>query len=99
MTSASGLEKMAVELKTIVNFKLSTFSQRNISIPLSAVFVSGSQLDVQAGDILREYFSVGIREVVLNSSLFPHPDKMSEILAGDYLVALGLTTLKKDRFK
>ncbi len=97
MTSSPGLEKMAAELKTIVNFKLATFSRRNISVPLSAVFLSGSQLDAQAGEILQEHFSVGIRAVVLNSSLFPHPDKMSEIPVGDYLVALGLTALKKDR--
>ena len=98
MTTATGLEKMAAELKTIVNFKLATFSRRNISVPLSAVFLSGSQLDAQATEILHEYFSVGIRKVELKSSLFPQPDKMSEIPAGDYLVALGLTALKKDRF-
>lgn len=97
MTSSLGLKKMAAELKTIVNFKLSTFSRRNISVPLSAVFLSGSHLDAQAGEIIQEYFSVGIREVALNSSLFPQPEKMSEIPAGDYLVALGLTVLKKDR--
>lgn len=97
MTSARGLKKMAAELKTIVNFKLATFSRRNISVPLSAVFLSGSQLDARAGEIVQDYFSVGIRAVALNSSLFPQPDKMSEIPAGDYLVALGLTVLRRDQ--
>ncbi|MDH4033349.1 MAG: hypothetical protein OEV80_06070, partial [candidate division Zixibacteria bacterium] len=97
MTSTPGLQKMAAELKTIVNFKLAAFSRQNISVPLSAVFLSGSHLDTQAGEILHGHFSVGIREVVLNSGFFPQPDKMSEIPAGDYVVALGLTVLKKDR--
>lgn len=98
LDTTPGLKKMAVELKTIVNFKLATFSRRNISVPLSAVYLSGSQLKAQGTEILNEYFSVGIREVALNAGLFPHPEKMSEIPAGDYLVALGLTVLKKDRF-
>lgn len=97
VTSSLGIEKMAAELKTIVNFKLATFSRRNICVPLSIVFLSGSQLDAHAGEILQKYFSVEIREVALNSSLFPQMDTMSEVPAGDYLVALGLTTLKKDR--
>lgn len=97
MDTAQGLKKMAAELKTLVNFKLATFSRRNISVPLSAVFLSGSHLDTEAAEILQKYFSVGIRAVALNSSLFPQPEKMSEIPAGDYLVALGLTSLKKDR--
>lgn len=97
MTSARGLKKMAAELKTIVNFKLATFSRRNVSVPLSSVFLSGNHMNPDVGEILQEYFSVGIRAVALNSSLFPQPEKMSEIPAGDYLVALGLTALRRDQ--
>ncbi|MCK4461337.1 MAG: hypothetical protein KAW46_06005, partial [candidate division Zixibacteria bacterium] len=99
LTSPADFERMTIELKTIVNFKLAAFSRQSTSVPLSAVVVSGGGREDHALAILKKYFPVEISEVGISSGFFPQPDRISQIPAGEYLVALGLTSLKKDRFQ
>lgn len=98
LTSPSDFERLTIELKTIVNFKLAALSQQNISVPLSAMVLSGRRLEDQALCKLKKYFPVPIDEVSISSGFFPKPDRLVEIPAGEYLVALGLTTLEGERF-
>ncbi len=91
----SGFERMTTELKTVVNFKLADLSRNRISIPLSALLISGRRLDETSLSVLTNYFAVPVREVELNPSFFPKPENVSDIPAGNYLVALGLTVPKK----
>ncbi len=99
LTSPTDFERMTIELKTVVNFKLAAFSRQSVSVPLSALIVSGSGQEKHALEILKKYFSVQISEVGISSGFFPQPDRISQIPAGEYLVALGLTSLKRDRFQ
>ncbi|MCK4373306.1 MAG: hypothetical protein KAW61_09165, partial [candidate division Zixibacteria bacterium] len=99
LTTPTDFERMTIELKTIVNFKLAAFSRQSISVPLSALIISGSGQQEHALEMLKKYFPVQISEVGISSGFFPQPDRISQIPAGEYLVALGLTALKGDRFQ
>ncbi len=92
LDSDAGLEKMAVEFRTLVNFKLASLSESGVSIPLTSLLLSGEKAGDRARSMLQKFFSVELDTPHLGSSFFPDPDATSGVPVEKYLVALGLAT-------
>jgi len=92
LESKTGLDKMAVEFKTILNFELVRHREQGISIPLSALVLSGDIADDRIKTTLQKYFTTKISSPEISGGFFPDPQKMKGIPLERYLVALGLAT-------
>jgi hypothetical protein len=91
LASAAGRDRLAVDLKTVVNFRLAALIDSGISVPISGLAVSGEGVGDDFIDTVQRYFRVNISQPVLNEGYFAegdHPDRDDWPL---YLVALGLT--------
>lgn len=91
LSTKPGLEKMAVEFKTIANFKLCSFFEDGITLPLSALIVSGDGIDREAIAAMEKYFPIELDHPRLNAGFFSGQSDMPGIPFEKYLVALGLT--------
>jgi hypothetical protein len=85
-------ERLAIDLKTVVNYRLSSLVEAGLSQPISAMILSGEGISDSCRQTVQRYFPVGVRvpEVnpgFLSESLAKSPDAQS---TGRYLVALGL---------
>ncbi|MBU0984320.1 MAG: hypothetical protein KKA42_10655 [candidate division Zixibacteria bacterium] len=83
-------EQLAVDLKTVVSYRLTEITDRGISLPLSSLIVSGVDGDHRVRDTLQRYFSIPVGAPAVN------PAYMGDIRVENrpvhaYLVALGLT--------
>jgi len=91
ITNERRLNSFAVELKTLINYHLNSIFLDNVTLPLSALLISGfDSLDI-AVPILKKYFPVTVGQPRLNHGYFAEPDKMAGVPLEKYLVALGLT--------
>jgi hypothetical protein len=81
---------MAVEFKTVVNFKLAMFLQDGVTVPLSALLLSGDNVEGEVCKVLERFFSVDIDTPKINSGFFAQPSELTSIPLEKYLVALGL---------
>lgn len=91
LATEEGLKKVAVEFKTIVNFKLASICENGVSVPLSALVVSGDISEVRIRSALEQYFPVVVTTPRINSQFLADSSKASDIPLENYLVALGLT--------
>jgi len=91
----AGLERMAVELRTLVNFKLASLSENGISIPLTSLVLSGEKADGRVRSVLQKYFSAQVEVPHIANSFFPDPAATSGVPLEKYLVALGLAAGEK----
>jgi len=98
MDRPGDFERAAVELKTIVNFKLSGGPGPGLRVPLSSLVLSGRPLNSQARETLGKYFRAPIAEVAINRGFFGQPEKAEDTPVSEYLVALGLTAVRSGRF-
>ena len=89
--SPAGREQLAVDLKTIVSFRLSSLMDRGISTPLSTLVLSGQGIDDNLQRVLQTYFPVGVKSPRLNSGYLTDEIKDTVQDAERFLVALGLT--------
>lgn len=87
----SNFKKLAVELKTTINFKISSLFDKGISVPLANLVVCGEFIDDEKIDCLREYFKLNISRPEINRGFFPDQDDKFNIPLDKYIIALGLT--------
>ncbi|NOY88515.1 MAG: hypothetical protein GXO93_03870 [FCB group bacterium] len=85
------IKQLAIELKTVINFKLASFYDQGITIPLSSLYITGDKSEIAMINIFKRYFKVNIQVPAINSSFLSdtfHPEK---IVWEKYLIALGAT--------
>jgi len=89
--SPAGREQLAVDLKTIVSFRLSSLMDRGVSTPLSTLIMSGRGVSGELRHTLHTYFPVGVKSPVLNSGYLADSIREDSVAPERFLVALGLT--------
>lgn len=84
-------EQLAVDLKTIVSFRLSSLLDRGVSTPLSALILSGDGIDDEVREVVRTYFPVGVKAPAFNTGYLADSIRETTLNHERFLVALGLT--------
>lgn len=84
-------EQLAVDLKTVVNFRLAGTNARGASAGLCSVVVLGELADDSLLEILRRYFPAGVNRPRLHRGYFDRELAQLPDHAERYLPALGLT--------
>jgi len=91
LESEFGLHRLAAELKTVINFKLSELSARGIIVELARFVICGSVLSENQKQAIASKLSVELEEPVLDRVLLDRPVLDSHLPVSDFLVSLGLT--------
>lgn len=82
---------VASELRTAVNFQLSSIASLGVTNELEGILITGIDIDGTAGDCLKKHFPEGVSAPQLDETLPDDIARQSKIPLGNYLVALGLT--------
>ena len=90
MSNEKGLESFAVELKTLINYNLNSIFDDNVTLPLSALYLSGFDSVNQVTPVLSKYFPIRVDLPRINHRFFTDPEKIAGVPLEKYLVALGL---------
>lgn len=90
MSNEKGLESFAIELKTLINHNINSIFDDNVTLPLSALFISGFDSINQVEPVLRKYFPIQVGSPRINHRFFTDPEKIAGVPLEKYLVALGL---------
>jgi hypothetical protein len=85
------LEKMAMELRTVVNLGLASLAGRGITLPLTTLLLSGKQIDQRVSDAFTRYFPSGINAPEVNLSFLSRDARIETTPPEHFLVAMGLT--------
>jgi len=85
------IKQLAIELKTVINFKLASFYDQGITIPLSSLYISGDKSEMTTIDTFKRYFKVNIQIPEINSSFSSDTFRPQKIAWEKYLIALGAT--------
>lgn len=85
-----GRQAFAMELKTVINFNLGTFFENGITLPLTALQISGERMDDTVMSELGRYFPVSVTKPQFNTGFFTELDESDSIPIENYLIALGL---------
>lgn len=91
LNSEPGLKKMAVEFKTVVNFRLPSLFKEGVAPPLSALIVSGDGSDSPVKSALEQHFQVPVTAPRIDKRFLQKEPAVVEGTLEDYLVAMGLT--------
>ncbi len=84
------IKRMAVEFKTIVNFKLASFFEQGMTLPLSSLLLSGNCPNAKVSETVSGFFSVEVTAPQANPAFFSDSAAPAEIPFDKYIVALGL---------
>lgn len=85
------LNKISVEIKTLLNFKTASFFERGISLPVSTLFMMGETVDENSMSQLSDRLKINITRPEINTGFLSNRQDSSDIPLDKYLVALGLT--------
>ena len=91
LTDESGRRRFGVDLKTIMNYKQSTLREAGISVPPSALYLSGEPFGTAVSSAIQFYFSIEVVSPPMIDAYFVGLDQVARDALPDYLVALGLT--------
>ncbi|MCP4684952.1 MAG: hypothetical protein GY867_05820 [bacterium] len=91
LDSAVDREQLAVDLKTVVSFRLSSMMDRGVSSPLSNLILSGQVVSDDLRQVVQKYFPVGVKAPSINPGYLTDEVRESEPSPERFLVALGLT--------
>jgi len=91
LESDLSLARIAAELKTIINFKLSELADRGINITLAKLIICGGQLSELKKLMVASRLKVPTEEPFFNRDMLDSPVIESESSLPNYLVSLGLT--------
>jgi hypothetical protein len=92
MNSEIDTSRLAIELKTIVNFKLSALADQGVSVPLGRLVLSGEESTEILEQSLKPLFPCGVARPQFNMGYLSGIDSGFESPSlENYLVALGLT--------
>ncbi len=86
----AGFRRMAVELKTLVNFRTGSLFSDGITTPLSGLVVSGDDVSEEFLDRLKGFFSIDVTRPQINTGFFSGEADLTSVPLEKYLVALGL---------
>lgn len=89
----AGLKHLAIELKTIINFRLSALSEQGITTPLARLLVCGEPATERVIESMAAWFPTGVGRPSLDQNRFDPPLRadLEKPETANYLVALGLT--------
>jgi hypothetical protein len=90
ITDESDLNKLAVEIKTMLNFKQASFSDEGVTLPLSAILVSGYDFNDPMFQKFKDCFNLPLSYPEINPAYFDRNQDTQQIPLEKYLVALGL---------
>ncbi len=90
ITTEPGRERLAVELKTIISFRLAALFEHGLTRPLSALLLSGQGFDGPMMETLRNYFSMPVQPTRINPAHLADSVRHETERASDYIVPLGL---------
>ncbi len=91
--SDDSFQNLIIELKTLLNFKLSALLEKGISIPLSKLFLIGETISETQLETLSSNLKIDICRPEIHAGFITDREKALEIPLDKYLVALGLTVL------
>jgi hypothetical protein len=84
------IRSLAVDLKTIINYRLAALAEEGITVPVSTLVLSGDQYALSEHEPFCSYFPVEIVQPRLNMGYLGDMDTVPEDL-DHYLPALGLS--------
>ncbi|HUV30636.1 MAG TPA: hypothetical protein VMY05_06090 [Acidobacteriota bacterium] len=84
------INKLAIECRTIVNFKLAALADVGITLPLSSVVLSGADAGERVRDVFSRRFSACVSGPEINRAFFTESTAGADVDPEQYLVALGL---------
>ena len=90
LSTTSGFAKMAMELKTLINFRTSSLFSEGITTPLSGMVISGDVVTDEFLAKLRGSFTIDINRPEINAGFFSSRADLASVPLEKYLVALGL---------
>jgi hypothetical protein len=91
LSCGNGRERFAVELKTLVNYRLSRLFEMGVSVPLGRLLLSGDAADDELFLTAQNYFPLAVDRPRLLEGYFSGGAEPSRETLPLYLVALGLT--------
>ena len=89
-TTEADQRRLAIELKTIINFRLSALSEEGVTVPLSRLVLCGSFVTPGLIASFASFFPTGVTEAVVNPAFIESSVSPEAGSASNYLVALGL---------
>jgi len=92
LTGDQGREHLAIELKTVISFKLAALFEDGLTRPLSALLIAGAADDSPVCATLARYFSLPVAVPRLNTGFLADPET-ADPAGGDFLAALGLASI------
>jgi hypothetical protein len=84
------VKRLAIECKTVINFKLSSLCSLGITLPLSVLVICGDSVDDRIRTIFAEFFPAGVTAPRINDVYLLEGASVDGPLEG-FLVAMGLT--------
>lgn len=89
LSSKPGRKMLAMELKTVISFQLAMFFEDRLTLPLTALLVSGGIGDEVITELAR-LFPITVTRPQFNAGFFAEPNEATSPSLESYLVALGL---------
>ena len=89
LSNENDIDKIAMEFKTVLNFKLSSIFDKGITVPLSALMIIGGNEQLESK--FSNYFKLKPFLPKINHGFFSNPKKLEQIPLHNYLIALGLS--------
>ncbi|MFH1687457.1 MAG: hypothetical protein ABIE70_08055 [bacterium] len=83
--------RLCRELRTVVNFRLADLAHDGVSVPPSAVMISGENSRPEVYEAMASVFACRIAPPQLSPAFFPNRTDLDRLPLALYLVALGLT--------
>jgi hypothetical protein len=83
-------ERFAVDLKTLVNYRLSRLFEAGVSVPLGRMLLCGDGVDSELLRVTQGYFPAGVEQPRLLDGYFSAGVEQARETLPRYLVALGL---------
>jgi len=91
LSGESGRERFAVDMKTLVNYRLSRLFETGVSVPLGRLLLSGDTADDELLRKVQSYFPLGVDRPRMFEGYFSACGESTREALPLYLVALGLT--------
>lgn len=88
---AGQFKSVAIALKTLVNYKLTSIRDYGITVPLSVLLVTGDAVTADQRENLQAYFSARVTSFSPKQAVLEQAAKAGVADPEPYLVALGLT--------
>jgi hypothetical protein len=84
-------DRLAVDLKTVVNFRLAGLMEAGVTVPVSSLLITGQDVDPSLIEAVRRYFKVNIGQPAFHEGCFAGQDLSDPAERALYLAALGST--------